>query len=143
MSQQPHPFENHHAEHTLRDLADQGVGGITISLSKSALYTLGAGIQPNRILPVVLDPGTDNHMQFSDPLYLGWKRTRVRGKLYDKFVDKFIQHCTDLFPNALIHFEDFGLANAQRLLEKYKARIPCFNDDIEGTGAVALSALLS
>jgi malate dehydrogenase (oxaloacetate-decarboxylating) len=62
---------------------DQGVGGITISLSKAALYTLGAGIQPNRILPVVLDPGTDNHIQFSDPLYLGWKRGRVRGKLYE------------------------------------------------------------
>lgn len=122
---------------------DQGVGGITISLSKAALYTLGAGIQPNRILPVVLDPGTDNHMQFSDPLYLGWKRGRVRGKLYDKFVDKFIKECSELFPNALIHFEDFGLSNAQRLLDKYKAKIPCFNDDIEGTGAVALSALLS
>ncbi|KAJ9106360.1 hypothetical protein QFC21_001506 [Naganishia friedmannii] len=124
-------------------IGDQGVGGITISLSKSALYTLGAGIQPNRILPVVLDPGTDNHMQFSDPLYLGWKRGRVRGKLYDKFVDKFIKECSELFPNALIHFEDFGLSNAQRLLDKYKDKIPCFNDDIEGTGAVALSALLS
>ncbi|KAJ9124350.1 hypothetical protein QFC22_001150 [Naganishia vaughanmartiniae] len=124
-------------------IGDQGVGGITISLSKSALYTLGAGIQPNRILPVVLDPGTDNHMQFSDPLYLGWKRGRVRGKLYDKFVDKFIKECSELFPNALIHFEDFGLTNAQRLLDKYKDKIPCFNDDIEGTGAVALSALLS
>ncbi|KAG7566970.1 hypothetical protein FFLO_01229 [Filobasidium floriforme] len=124
-------------------IGDQGVGGITISLSKAALYTLGAGIQPNRILPVVLDPGTDNHIQFSDPLYLGWKRGRVRGKLYDKFVDKFIQHCRELFPNALIHFEDFGLQNAQRLLDKYKDVIPCFNDDIEGTGAVALAALLS
>lgn len=124
-------------------IGDQGVGGITISLSKSALYTLGAGIQPNRILPVVLDPGTDNFTQFSDPLYLGWKRTRVRGKLYDKFVDKFIRHCNELFPNALIHFEDFGLANAQRLLQKYKEKIPCFNDDIEGTGAVALSAVMA
>lgn len=124
-------------------IGDQGVGGITISLSKAALYTLGAGIQPNRILPVVLDPGTDNHIQFSDPLYLGWKRGRVRGKLYDKFVDKFIANCRELFPNALIHFEDFGLQNAHRLLDKYKDQIPCFNDDIEGTGAVALAALLS
>lgn len=124
-------------------IGDQGVGGITISLSKTALYVLGAGINPNRILPVVLDPGTDNHQQFSDPLYLGWKRSRTRGKLYDKFVDTFIKHCADLFPNALIHFEDFGLSNAHRLLDRYKDTLPCFNDDIEGTGAVALSALLS
>jgi malic enzyme len=124
-------------------IGDQGCGGITISTSKAALYTLGAGINPNRILPVVLDVGTDNHALFSDPLYLGWKRTRVRGKLYDNFIDKFINNCKQLFPDALIHFEDFGLANAQRLLDKYADDIPCFNDDIQGTGAVTLSALMA
>ncbi|WWD21006.1 hypothetical protein CI109_105487 [Kwoniella shandongensis] len=123
-------------------IGDQGVGGITISTSKAALYTLGAGINPNRILPVVLDCGTDNHALFSDPLYMGWKRTRIRGKNYDEFVDKFITNCRELFPNAIIHFEDFGMANAYRLMEKYKD-IPQFNDDIQGTGAVALAALLA
>ncbi|WVR09208.1 hypothetical protein IAU60_006270 [Kwoniella sp. DSM 27419] len=123
-------------------IGDQGVGGITISTSKAALYTLGAGINPNRILPVVLDCGTDNHALFSDPLYMGWKRTRIRGKNYDDFVDKFISNCRELFPNAIIHFEDFGMANAYRLMEKYK-HIPMFNDDIQGTGAVALAALLA
>ncbi|KAI9636546.1 malate dehydrogenase [Dioszegia hungarica] len=123
-------------------IGDQGVGGITISTSKSALYTLGAGINPNRILPVVLDCGTDNHALFSDPLYMGWKRTRLRGRNYDQFVDRFIKSCRELFPNAIIHFEDFGMANAHRFMEKYKD-IPMFNDDIQGTGAVALAALLA
>jgi malate dehydrogenase (oxaloacetate-decarboxylating) len=121
---------------------DQGVGGITISTSKAALYTLGAGINPNRILPVVLDVGTDNHALFSDPLYMGWKRTRLRGKNYDQFIEKFIRKCRELFPNAVIHFEDFGMANAHRFMEKYKD-IPMFNDDIQGTGAVALAALIA
>ena len=123
-------------------IGDQGVGGITISTSKAALYTLGAGINPNRILPVVLDCGTDNHALFSDPLYMGWKRTRLRGKNYDRFVDTFIKNCRDLFPNAIIHFEDFGMSNAHRFMEKYKD-IPMFNDDIQGTGAVALAALIA
>ncbi|WWC97724.1 hypothetical protein V866_004609 [Kwoniella sp. B9012] len=123
-------------------IGDQGVGGITISTSKAALYTLGAGINPNRILPVVLDCGTDNHALFSDSLYMGWKRTRIRGKNYDQFVDRFIKNCRELFPNAIIHFEDFGMANAYRLMEKYK-HIPMFNDDIQGTGAVALAALIA
>ncbi|KAG8726737.1 NAD-dependent malic enzyme, mitochondrial, partial [Ceratobasidium sp. 428] len=124
-------------------IGDQGVGGITIATSKAALYTLGAGLNPNRILSVVLDVGTDNHLLFSDPLYMGWKHTRVRGDPYNRFVDKFIQHVSSLFPDALIHFEDFGNANAQRLLNKYQSRVPVFNDDIQGTGAVALAALMS
>ncbi|WOO83428.1 putative NAD-dependent malic enzyme 3 [Vanrija pseudolonga] len=124
-------------------IGDQGVGGITISTSKAALYTLGAGINPNRILPVVLDVGTDNHALFADPLYMGWKRTRLRGKNYDNFVDKFIANCRDIFPNAIIHFEDFGMTNAYRFMEKYKDKIPMFNDDIQGTGAVTLAGLLA
>ncbi|KAL7421414.1 NAD-dependent malic enzyme, mitochondrial [Cryptotrichosporon argae] len=78
-------------------IGDQGVGGIAISLAKSALYTLGAGVNPNRILPVVLDVGTDNHALFSSSLYMGWKRQRLRGKNYDAFIDKFINHCRELF----------------------------------------------
>ena len=124
------------------NISDQGVGGITISTSKAALYTLVAGINPNRILPVVLDVGTDNHALFSDPLYMGWKRTRLRGKNYDQFIEKFIRQCRELFPNAVIHFEDFGMTNAHRFMEKYKD-IPMFNDDIQGTGAVALAALIA
>jgi malate dehydrogenase (oxaloacetate-decarboxylating) len=127
---------------TFADIEDQGVGGITISTSKAALYTLGAGINPNRILPVVLDVGTDNHALFSDPLYMGWKRTRLRGKNYDQFIERFIRQCRELFPNAVIHFEDFGMTNAHRFMEKYKD-IPMFNDDIQGTGAVALAALIA
>ncbi|KEP53603.1 putative NAD-dependent malic enzyme [Rhizoctonia solani 123E] len=124
-------------------IGDQGVGGITIATSKAALYTLGAGLNPNRILPVVLDVGTDNHLLFSDPLYMGWKHTRVRGEPYNRFVDKFIKHVSALFPDALIHFEDFGNKNAQRLLDKYQSHVPVFNDDIQGTGAVALAAVMS
>ncbi|ORX38939.1 putative malate dehydrogenase [Kockovaella imperatae] len=124
-------------------IGDQGVGGITISTSKAALYTLGAGINPNRILPVVLDVGTDNHALFADKLYMGWKRTRLRGRNYDAFVERFLTICRDLFPSSIIHFEDFGMANAHRLMEKYKDRMPMFNDDIQGTGAVALAALIA
>ncbi|EJU01041.1 malate dehydrogenase [Dacryopinax primogenitus] len=124
-------------------IGDQGVGGVTISTSKSALYTLGAGFNPNRLLPVVLDVGTDRYELFSDPLYMGWKHTRVRGEPYNQFVHKFIKNCSELFPGALIHFEDFGPNNAYRLLEKYRDKVPCFNDDIQGTGAVALAALIS
>jgi len=124
-------------------IGDQGVGGITISTSKAALYTLGAGMNPNRMLPVVLDVGTDRYELFADDLYMGWKHTRVRGEPYNRFVDKFIKNCSELFPGALIHFEDFGPNNAYRLLEKYREKVPCFNDDIQGTGAVALAALIS
>ncbi|EKD03860.1 malate dehydrogenase [Trichosporon asahii var. asahii CBS 8904] len=124
-------------------IGDQGVGGITISTSKSALYTLGAGINPNRILPVMLDVGTNNHALFSDPLYMGWKRTRLRGKVYDDFVDQFVQTCREIFPKAVIHFEDFGMANAYRFMQKYQNQMPFFNDDIQGTGAVTLAALIS
>ncbi|GMK59199.1 hypothetical protein CspeluHIS016_0702140 [Cutaneotrichosporon spelunceum] len=124
-------------------IGDQGVGGITISTSKAALYTIGAGINPNRILPVVLDVGTNNPILFSSDLYMGWKRTRIRGKNYDDFVDSFIKNVRDLFPNAVIHFEDFGLTNAYRLMEKYRSKFAMFNDDIQGTGAVTLAAIMA
>ncbi|RDW82741.1 putative NAD-dependent malic enzyme [Coleophoma cylindrospora] len=122
-------------------IGDQGVGGILISVAKLVLTTLCAGIHPNRTLAVVLDCGTDNEEHLNDPLYLGLKKPRVRGKAYDEFVDTFVQSARKLYPRAYIHFEDFGLPNARRLLDHYRPSIPCFNDDVQGTGCVTLAAM--
>ncbi|KAH8905719.1 malic enzyme [Coniochaeta sp. PMI_546] len=124
-------------------IGDQGCGGILISIAKLVLTTLCAGIHPNRVLPVVLDCGTDNEELLNDPLYLGLKHKRVRGEEYDRFVDTFVQSARKLYPRAYIHFEDFGLPNARRLLEKYRPEIPCFNDDVQGTGCVTLAAIMA
>ncbi|QSZ36377.1 hypothetical protein DSL72_006253 [Monilinia vaccinii-corymbosi] len=124
-------------------IGDQGVGGILISVAKLVLTTLCAGIHPNRTLPVVLDCGTDNEELLNDDLYLGLKRPRVQGKEYDDFVDKFVQNARKLYPNAYIHFEDFGLSNARRILDRYRSDIACFNDDVQGTGCVTLAAMLT
>ncbi|KAK4444127.1 putative mitochondrial NAD-dependent malic enzyme precursor [Podospora aff. communis PSN243] len=124
-------------------IGDQGCGGILISVAKLALTTLCAGIHPNRVLPVVLDCGTDNETLLNDPLYLGLRQKRVRGKEYDDFVDTFVNAAREHFPQAYIHFEDFGLDNARRLLEKYRPQIPCFNDDVQGTGCVTLAAIMA
>ncbi|CAK7232641.1 NAD-dependent malic enzyme, mitochondrial [Sporothrix eucalyptigena] len=124
-------------------IGDQGAGGVLISLAKLILTTLCAGIHPNRTLGVVLDCGTDNQSLLDDPLYLGLRQKRVRGKKYDEFVDTFVRSARHLFPKAYIHFEDFGLDNARRLLDTYRPQIPCFNDDVQGTGCVTLAAILS
>ncbi|RAL04370.1 NAD-dependent malic enzyme [Aspergillus ibericus CBS 121593] len=124
-------------------IGDQGVGAILISVAKLALTTLCAGIHPARQLPVVLDCGTDNESLLKDELYLGLRQPRVRGKEYDQFVEKFVTTARKMFPRAYIHFEDFGLHNAKRILENFQPHIPCFNDDIQGTGCVTLAALLS
>ncbi|KAK5653961.1 hypothetical protein OQA88_7637 [Cercophora sp. LCS_1] len=124
-------------------IGDQGCGGILISIAKLALATLCAGIHPNRVLPVVLDCGTDNEKLLNDPLYLGLREKRVRGEKYDEFVDVFVKAAREHFPKAYIHFEDFGLANARRLLERYRSDIPCFNDDVQGTGCVTLAAIMA
>lgn len=124
-------------------IGDQGVGGVLISVAKLVLTTACAGIHPNRTLPVVLDTGTDNQNLLNDELYLGLKRPRVRGEEYDAFVDKFVQGARKLYPNAYIHFEDFGLPNARRILDKYRPHIACFNDDIQGTGCVTLAAVMA
>ncbi|KAM7197768.1 putative mitochondrial NAD-dependent malic enzyme precursor [Naviculisporaceae sp. PSN 640] len=124
-------------------IGDQGCGGILISVAKLALTTLCAGIHPNRVLPVVLDCGTDNEELLNDPLYLGLREKRVRGEQYDKLVDTFVKAARDLYPKAYIHFEDFGLHNARRILEKYRPEIPCFNDDVQGTGCVTLAAIMA
>ncbi|KAI1751792.1 malic enzyme [Xylaria castorea] len=122
-------------------IGDQGVGGILISVAKLVLTTLCAGVHPNRTLPVVLDCGTDNEKLLDDELYLGLRRKRVRGEKYDEFVDEFVKSARKLFPKAYIHFEDFGLTNARRILEHYRPKIPCFNDDVQGTGCVTLAAI--
>ncbi|EME46796.1 malic oxidoreductase-like protein [Dothistroma septosporum NZE10] len=122
-------------------IGDQGVGGVLISIAKLVIYTLCAGVHPYRTLPVVLDVGTDNHDLLNDDLYLGVKRPRVRGEEYDAFIDKFVQVCRKRYPKAYIHFEDFGLPNARRILDKYTPKIACFNDDVQGTGCVTLAAI--
>ncbi|KAI8962539.1 NAD-dependent malic enzyme [Daldinia sp. FL1419] len=124
-------------------IGDQGVGGILISVAKLVLTTLCAGIHPNRTLPVVLDCGTDNETLLNDDMYLGLRQKRERGEKYDKFVDEFVKSARKLFPRAYIHFEDFGLANARRILDHYKSEIPCFNDDVQGTGCVTLAAIMA
>ncbi|KAK9779707.1 putative Malic enzyme [Seiridium cardinale] len=124
-------------------IGDQGVGGILISSAKLTLTTLCAGIHPDRTLPVVLDCGTDNEKLLDDELYLGLKEKRVRGEKYDKFVDAFVTAARKLYPKAYIHFEDFGLTNARRILENYRPDIPCFNDDVQGTGCVTLAAIMA
>ncbi|KAF3199124.1 NAD-dependent malic enzyme, mitochondrial [Orbilia oligospora] len=124
-------------------IGDQGVGAIGISTAKLALMTLCAGIHPNRTLGVVLDCGTDNEELLNDDLYLGLRQNRVRGEKYDAFVEAFIKAVKKHYPKAFLHFEDFGLTNARRLLEIYRPQLPCFNDDIQGTGAVTLAATMS
>ncbi|GAA5860363.1 hypothetical protein JCM3774_000392 [Rhodotorula dairenensis] len=124
-------------------IGDQGVGGQLIAQGKANLYTLGGGIDPSRILSVVLDVGTDNPALLNDPLYLGLRRKRVRGKAYDEFVEKFCDIVREDYPQAMLHFEDFGVSNAARLLAKYRPIQSCFNDDMQGTAAVVLAALIS
>ncbi|CCE64189.1 hypothetical protein TPHA_0G03490 [Tetrapisispora phaffii CBS 4417] len=124
-------------------IGDQGVGGIRIAVSKLALMTLCGGIHPGRVLPVCLDVGTNNKRLARDELYMGNRFSRIRGKQYDEFVEKFIQAVKKRFPSAILHFEDFGVTNARRLLNRYKNELPCFNDDIQGTGAVVMASLIA
>ncbi|KAG9049298.1 NAD-dependent malic enzyme, mitochondrial [Tulasnella sp. UAMH 9824] len=124
-------------------IGDQGVGGIGISTAKAVVYTLVGGIDPSRTLPIVLDVGTDNRGLLDDKLYVGWSHKRVRGTEYDEFIETFVQLVRKHLPHCLIHFEDFGVDNARRILEKYRSQHAIFNDDIQGTGAVTLSALMS
>ncbi|TRM55509.1 hypothetical protein BD626DRAFT_561482 [Schizophyllum amplum] len=124
-------------------IGDQGVGGIAISAAKSVIYTLIGKVDPGRTLAVALDVGTNNKALLEDPLYVGWQNARVRGQEYDAFVDKFVQLVRKYLPHSLLHFEDFGVTNAQRLLGRYRSTHSVFNDDIQGTGAVALAGAMS
>jgi len=124
-------------------IGDWGVGGIHIAVGKLAVYTAAGGIDPNRALPVMLDVGTDRQSLLEDPLYIGNRRHRVPTEEYDSFLDAFVEVAGRLFPKAMLHWEDIGLANARRLLDRYRRRLLTFNDDIQGTGAVNLAAVLA
>ncbi|MGW2651808.1 NAD-dependent malic enzyme [Streptomyces sp. NPDC001393] len=124
-------------------IGDWGVGGIDISVGKLAVYTAAAGIDPARTLAVVLDVGTNRKQLLDDPLYLGNRHPRVDTETYDAFIERYVSTAERLFPDALLHFEDFGPANARRILDRYRGEHFVFNDDIQGTGAVNLAAVLS
>jgi malate dehydrogenase (oxaloacetate-decarboxylating) len=124
-------------------IGDWGAGGIDIAVGKLAVYTAAAGIDPHRVVPVVLDVGTDNLKLLDDPLYVGNRHGRVRGQAYDDFVDAYVRAAMKLFPNALLHWEDFGSTNARRILDRHRDDVATFNDDMQGTGAITMSGLFN
>ena len=124
-------------------IGDWGVGGIEISIGKLAIYTAAGGIDPTRVIPVMLDVGTNRESLLADPMYPGNRHMRVRGERYDMFIDAYVKAATKLFPNAMLQWEDFGPGNARRILARYRGQLRTFNDDLQGTGAITLAATVS
>jgi malate dehydrogenase (oxaloacetate-decarboxylating) len=124
-------------------IGDWGVGGIEVSIGKLAIYTAAGGVDPTRVIPVMLDVGTNRQNLLDDPTYIGNRHPRIRGERYDAFIDDYVEVVTRLFPNALLQWEDFAPDNGRRILDKYRDRIRTFNDDMQGTGAITLAAAIS
>jgi malate dehydrogenase (oxaloacetate-decarboxylating) len=124
-------------------IGDQGVGGLGIPIGKLSLYTLIGGIPPEQTLPIILDVGTNNQERLSDPEYLGWRHERITGDAYDDFIDRFVQAVKQELPETLLQWEDFSKAHARPILDRYRDQLLTFNDDIQGTAAVAVGAILS
>lgn len=124
-------------------IGDQGVGGMDIPIAKLMVYSLCGGIDPLHTLPIHLDVGTNNEDLLNDPMYLGWRHPRISGNEYDAFIEKFVATVKKLFPQVFLHWEDFGRENARRNLERFQDKICTFNDDMQGTGVVTLSAILA
>ncbi|EAC4534256.1 NAD-dependent malic enzyme [Listeria monocytogenes] len=124
-------------------IGDWGVNGVKIAVGKLAVYTVAAGLAPDRVLPVVIDAGTNNETLLNDSLYLGNKSPRLSESEYDAFIASFVNVMKEVFPKAILHWEDFGRANASRILHNYRDKICTFNDDIQGTGAMVVAAVLA
>lgn len=124
-------------------IGDWGVGGVAISVGKLAVYTAAGGIDPTRVIPIMLDVGTDRRELLAYAAYMGARHERTRGAKYDEFIDAYVREATKRFPRALLHWEDFGPSNARRILERYRDTVCTFNDDMQGTGAVVLAGVIA
>ncbi|AGL16309.1 NAD-dependent malic enzyme [Actinoplanes sp. N902-109] len=124
-------------------IGDWGVNGVDIAVGKLAVYTAAAGIDPSRVIAVSLDCGTNNAALLNEPAYLGNRHSRIGGRRYDRFIAEYLAAAAELFPKAILHFEDFGPENARRILDKYRGQYRIFNDDMQGTGAIVVASVLS
>ena len=124
-------------------IGDWGVGGIEVSIGKLAIYTAAGGVDPTRVIPVMLDVGTNRTSLLEDPTYIGNRHTRIRGERYEAFIDAYVKAVTRLFPHALLQWEDLAPVNGRRILDRYRDRTCTFNEDIQGTGAITLAAVIS